>query len=146
MNADRREEGVTETEGGETAESETRQRLDGITEKIIGCAYAVGNELGHGFAEKVHENSMLIEVRDAGLQAEQQHRIGVTYRGVPVGDYTADLLVENAVLVEVKSARAFDDSHVAQCLNYLKGTGLSVRLLINFGKSRVEVRRIVRDF
>jgi len=129
-----------------TTPDDVRLRLDDITKKIIGCAYAVGNELGHGFAEKVYENSMLIELRDAGLRAEQQHRIGVNYRGVPVGDYAADLLVEDAVIVEIKAIRAFDDSHVAQCLNYLKGTGLGVCLLINFGAARVDVKRIVRDF
>jgi GxxExxY protein len=150
MDADgRRGAGVEETakEGkGMTEPDEVRSRLDEITKKIIGCAYAVMNELGHGFAEKVYENSMLIELRDAGLRAEQQHRVGVSYRGAPVGDYTADILVEDAVIVEIKAVRAFDDSHVAQCLNYLKGTGLSVCLLVNFGKARVDVKRIVRDF
>lgn len=128
------------------AGEEERLRLDEITKKIIGCAYAVGNELGHGFAEKVYENSLLFDLREAGLRADQQHQVSVSYRGVPVGDYIADLLVEESVIVEIKAARALDDSHVAQCLNYLKATGLNVCLLINFGKARVDIKRLVRDF
>jgi GxxExxY protein len=123
-----------------------RLELDGITRKIIGCAYTVGNGLGSGFLEKVYENALAHEVRKAGLAVEQQHDIDVWYDGVLVGKYLADLLVEGCVIVEVKTVDGLDDVHYAQCLNYLKATGLQVCLLINFAKPKVEVKRVVRNF
>lgn len=123
-----------------------RSELDGITEKIIGCAYAVVNHLGSGFLEKVYENALAHELQKAGCAVEQQHPVQVVYDGAVVGDFAADLLVEDRVLVELKAAKALDDIHKAQCLNYLKATGLHVCLLINFGAPRVEMKRIVRDF
>ena len=106
--------------------------LNQITERIIGCAYTVANTLGNGFLEKVYENAFAHELRKSGLSAEAQSPIQVTYDGVVVGDYYADLLVQRNVLVELKAVKAFNDNHVAQCLNYLKATGLKVCLLINF--------------
>ena len=123
-----------------------RLELDQMTEKIIGCAYAVSNTLGSGFLEKVYENALAHELRKTGLTVAQQHDILVRYDGVVVGEFTADLLVEERVLVELKAAKALDDIHAAQCLNYLKATGLHVCLLLNFGKPRVEVKRIVLSF
>jgi GxxExxY protein len=117
--------------------------INEVTERVIGCAYAVGNTLGSGFLEKVYENALAIEVRSAGLRVEQQHSVQVVYRGEPVGDYTADLLIERCVLVELKAVKTLDEIHMAQCLNYLKATGLSLCLLINFGKTKVEVKRVV---
>lgn len=125
---------------------ERRSELDGITEKIIGCAYAVGNELGPGFLEKVYENALAHELQKAGLVAKQQHGIQVAYDGVSVGEFVADVFVEECVLVELKTAKTLDEAHMAQCLNYLKATGLQVCLLINFGSPRVQIKRIVRDF
>ncbi len=116
--------------------------LNVVTEKIIGAAYMVGNTLGSGFLEKVYENSLAHEIRKAGLQVEQQHGIQVRYDGVVVGDYVADLLVEGRVLVELKAVQALDDIHLAQCLNCLKATKLRICLLINFGKPKVEIRRV----
>lgn len=120
--------------------------LNAITGKVIGCAYAVGGVLGCGFLEKVYENALAHEVRKAGLDVRQQHGIQVYYDGVVVGEYAVDLLIEGCVLVELKAVKALDDIHLAQCLNYLKATGLRVCLLINFGRPRVEVRRVVLDF
>ena len=122
-----------------------RDVLNKISERIIGCAYAVGNALGSGFLERVYENALAHELRKAGLRIVQQHAIAVKYDGIVVGDYVADLLVENRVLTEIKAVRALDDVHKAQCLNYLKGTGLQLCLLINFGNLRVEVKRIIQD-
>jgi GxxExxY protein len=122
-----------------------REALNKISERVIGCAYAVGNALGSGFLERVYENSLAHELRKTGLQVIQQHAIAVKYDGVVVGDYVADLLIEQKVLTEVKAVHALDDVHKAQCLNYLKGTGLSLCLLINFGNLRVEVKRIIQD-
>ena len=121
------------------------QDINKTTERIIGCAYAVGRTLGSGFLEKVYENALNHELCKAGLTVRSQWPIQVLYDGVLVGDFVADLLVEDRVLVEVKSVGAMTDIHMAQCLNYLKGTGLKVCLLVNFGGPSVEVRRIVRQ-
>lgn len=117
-------------------------RLNQISERILGCAFAVSNGLGSGFLEKVYENALAHELRKAGLSVVQQHAIAARYDGVVVGEYVADLLVESVVLVELKHARVIDDVHLAQCLNYLKATGLRLCLLLNFGKPRAEIRRI----
>jgi GxxExxY protein len=123
-----------------------KHRLNQITERIIGCAFAVSNSLGCGFLEKVYENALVHELRKNELKAEQQQPIQVHYDDVLVGDYVADVLVEGCVLVELKAMKALDDVHVAQCLNYLKATSLQICLLLNFGNPKLEVRRLVRDF
>ena len=117
-------------------------RINQISERIIGCAFAVSNGLGSGFLEKVYENALAHELRKAGLSVMQQHAMVAKYDGVVVGEYVADLLVESLVLVELKQTRSVDDVHLAQCLNYLKVTGLRLCLLLNFGKPRVDIRRI----
>lgn len=116
------------------------EMLNQLTEKIIGCAFKVANKLGCGFAEKVYENAMRIELKRLGLAVLQQHPITVTYDGEVVGDYFADLFIEGRVVVELKATRNLDDAHTAQCLNYLAATGAPICLLINFTK-RVEVKR-----
>jgi len=121
------------------------RRLNELTEKIIGCTYAVANGMGCGFLEKVYENALRIELQRAGLVVLQQHPIAVMWRGEIVGDYYADLLVEGCVVVELKAVKALDEIHMAQCLNYLKATGHRICLLINFGKPQIEVKRIVRN-
>jgi len=118
---------------------------DPLTSKIIGCAYRVANELGSGFLEKVYENALAHELRKAGIKVEQQHGIVVLYDGVEVGDYVADLLVNNQVLVELKTCKDLDDVHLAQCLNYLKATGQRVCLLMNFGRPMLQIRRLMMD-
>ena len=125
---------------------ERRKNLDKITEIVIGCAYTVISSLGSGFLEKVYENALVHELRKTGLKVFQQHSIKVIYDGIEVGDYIADLLVENYVLVELKAVKAIDDIHRAQCMNYLKATGHTVCLLINFGSPKLEVKRIVNNF
>ncbi|WP_017317078.1 GxxExxY protein [Mastigocladopsis repens] len=122
-----------------------RWELNEITEKIIGCAFTVGKGLGCGFLEKVYENALAYELRQIGLLVEQQYDIEVQYKGIVVGKFLADLLVERRVLVELKAVRVLDENHFAQCLNYLKATGLNVCLLINFGNPKVEFKRIVRN-
>ena len=126
--------------------NEDPRELNEITEKIIRCAYEVANGLGCGFLEKVYENALRIELLRAGLTVLQQHPVPVLWRGELVGDYWADLLVEGRVIVELKAAKAFDDVHMAQCLNYLKATGHRLCLLMNFGKSKLEVKRIIHGF
>jgi len=123
-----------------------RSRLDQITEKIIGCVHQVSNFLGPGFLEKVYENALAVELGQAGLHTSQQRRIEVRYKEVLVGDFVADLLVDDCVIVEIKAVRALDDVHTAQCVNYLKATGLQVCLLVNFGQPKATVKRVVYGF
>ena len=109
--------------------------LENLTSQIIGCAYAVSNTLGCGFLEKVYENALVHELRKAGLMADQQQSLRVMYDGVVVGEYLADILVHEIVILEIKAVRVLDDIHTAQCLNYLKATGL------NYVCSSILVRR-----
>lgn len=120
----------------------TEDEKDELTKKIIGCAFTVSNALGAGFLEKVYENALVHELRKQGLRVEQQKIITAQYDGVVVGDYIADLIVENQILIELKAAKGLDDVFVAICLNYLKVTKLRRCLLINFGKPKIEIRRI----
>ena len=117
--------------------------LDEITEKIIGCAYEVSNSLGSGFVEKVYENSLFHQLLKSNLGVVQQHQINVFYDNVSVGEFFADLLVEEKVLLELKAVRQLEDVHVAQVMNYLKASGLPICLLINFGRPKIEIRRFV---
>ena len=120
-----------------------KDSINQLSERIIGCAFRVINALGHGFLEKIYENALAHELRKAGLAVAQQQGITVCYDEIVVGEYTVDLLVEGTVMVELKAMKALDNAHVAQCINYLKGTGLWLCLLLNFGKSRLEIQRIV---
>lgn len=113
-----------------------------LTERIIGCALTVLHVLGTGFLEKVYERALTHELGKAGLAVSQQHLMTVRYDGVVVGEYAVDLLVEQTVLVELKVVRTLDDIHQAQCLNYLKASGLHLCLLLNFGRPRLEIKRI----
>lgn len=120
-----------------------KQDFNELTHKIIGCAYEVSNKLGVGFLEKVYENATAHEIRKSGLSVIQQHAIDVIYDGVTIGEYFADLVVENLVIVEFKVTSNLTDIHAAQCLNYLRATGKPVCLLINFGKPKVQIKRIL---
>ncbi len=124
---------------------ERRLRLNSITDHVIGAAFTVSNTLGCGFLEKVYENALVHELRKAGLKVAQQYDIDVHYDGKVVGEYTTDMLVEDRVLVELKAVKVLNDIHMAQCLNYLKATGLSICLLINFAKPKLEIKRIIRE-
>ena len=115
---------------------------DALTESVLGCAFKVANALGPGFLEKVYENALIHELRKSGLQAEQQIPMQVIYDGQIVGSYVADLLVDARLIVELKACKALDDAHMAQCLNYLKATGLRTCLLLNFGTPRLQIKRI----
>lgn len=118
-------------------------RLNQITEKIIACGYKVSNGLGCGFLEKVYENLMVLALRKAGLHVEQQIRFKVSFEGAEVGEYVADLVVQNLVLNEIKAVQHLDEIHEAQCLNQLAVTGLPIYLMMNFAKPKLEIRRIV---
>jgi len=116
-----------------------------LTQKIIGCAYAVHNKMGFGFQESVYEKCMLIELEKAGLKAIAQQPVRVFYEGRDVGDFAADLLVEDKVIVELKSVRHLTLAHEAQLVNYLVAMRMPLGLLINFGEERVEVKRKVKS-
>lgn len=118
-------------------------KLNSFTEKIIGCAFRVSNQLGSGFVEKVYENALILELKKEGINYEQQVPLKVLYDGVPVGKFIADLIIENAILVELKAVEKLDKIHFAQCLNYLKATDLKLCLLINFGTQKVQIKRII---
>ena len=118
--------------------------INQITQVIIGCAFTVSNSLGSGFMEKVYENALGHEIRKRNLAVEQQHPIHIMYDGVLVGDFVADLFVEQCVIVELKTVQALTDVHMGQCMNYLRATGTPVCLLINFYKPRLEYKRIVQ--
>jgi GxxExxY protein len=114
-----------------------------LTFKIRGCVFEVFRELGAGYLEKVYENALLIELRNAGLHAASQVPSVVHYKGQEVGNYMADIVVENRVLLEIKAIAALAREHEAQILNYLKATGLKVGLLINFSSPKAQVKRFV---
>ncbi len=118
---------------------------DELTKKIIGCAYKVHNTLGTGFLEKVYENALMIELKNSGLDAKQQVGIPVSYKDIIVGDYYADIIVEDEIILELKAVENLAKIHEVQLVNYLHGTGLEIGLLINFGRS-VEVKRKYKDY
>lgn len=116
-------------------------RHSALTKEIIGKFDEVYNDLGYGFLESVYENSLAIALRDKGFEVHQQIAIPVSFRGRPVGDFTADVLVNKLILLELKSARSIDQAHIAQLLNYLKATEIEVGLLLNFGP-KPEFKRV----
>ena len=118
-------------------------KLSDITEKITKAYYDVYNTLGYGFLEKVYENAMLIELRGMGLSVEKQKPISVSYHGNEVGEYYADIVVNECVIIELKAAEALCEEHEYQLINYLKATDIEVGLLLNFGKEP-EIKR--REF
>ncbi len=105
-----------------------------LTDAIIGSYHAVFNELGYGFLERVYQNAMYLELKNEGYEVEAQKQIKVHYKGAVVGDYYADLLVENSVILELKACDALTDDHEIQLLNYLRATDIEVGLLLNFGR------------
>lgn len=118
------------------------QDVNLITQKIIGCSYTVSNALGIGFIEKVYENALAHIIHKSGLKVSQQYPIKVPFDGIIVGEFLADLLVEERVLVELKAVSMLKDEHTAQALNYLRATGLEICLLVNFGTSKIEIKRL----
>jgi GxxExxY protein len=112
------------------------------THAIIGAAFEVHKHLGYGYLEKVYQRAMQVELLSRGLKAEMEHAIQVYYKGVVVGDYAADLFVDGRVIVELKVAPEYCPAHEAQLLNELVSTRVSVGLLINFGRERVEFKRM----
>ncbi len=117
--------------------------IDEITYIINGAIFEVNRELGGGFLEKVYENSLMIELTNKGLKAENQVQVEVRYKGMHVGEYYPDIVVENSVIIEIKAIESLQKIHEAQILNYLKATGYKVGFLVNFRYPRADIRRFI---
>jgi GxxExxY protein len=113
------------------------------TSRVIGAAFEVHNTLGYGFLERVYQRAMQVELIKRGSTAETEGPIKVLYKNVVVGEYYADLVVDGCVIVEIKVAKSYNPEDEAQILNELKATGMKVGVLVNFGRERVEYKRMV---
>ena len=120
--------------------------LDSLSEKVLSAVFEVSNTLGAGFLEKVYQRALLRELSLRGIRATTEASFSVIYKGQSVGEYFADLLVEDALVLELKCAERLANEHTAQCLNYLRASGRTVCLLVNFQKPKVEWKRIVLGF
>jgi GxxExxY protein len=120
--------------------------FDSLTDRVLGAIFEVSNTLGAGFLEKVYERALVKELALRGIRATAQASLAVTYKGHYVGEYFADLLVEDILVVELKCAEHLAGEHTAQCLNYLRASGRALCLLVNFQKPKVEWKRIVYGF
>jgi GxxExxY protein len=117
--------------------------LQPLTQQLIGAAFEVHNLLGFGFLEKVYQRAMQVELQLRGVKVELEPKIQVQFKGVIVGDYAADLLVEGKIIVELKTDATYQSLHEAQLLNELRSTGIKLGYLINFGREKVEYKRMV---
>ena len=117
-----------------------------LSQKIIGCAMTVHRTLGSGFVESVYQKAFAHEMRKAGLEVECETKIQVTYDDVVVGDFSADMLVQNLILIENKAVQALIPAHEVQLVNYLMATGIEIGLLLNFGATRLEYKRKTRIY
>jgi GxxExxY protein len=123
-----------------------RESLNTLFEAVVGAAYEVSNTLGTGFAEKVYERALVKELALTGIPARPQVPYQLTYKGQAIGEYVADLVVDGRLLVELKCVHSLAKEHLAQCLNYLRASGLSLAVLINFQHSKVVWLRVVSGF
>ncbi|TNC94235.1 MAG: hypothetical protein FD119_3277, partial [Stygiobacter sp.] len=117
--------------------------LDALTETIIGAAFTVANDLGHGFLEAVYRNALIEELTFQGLSVAKEKSYPVFYRQKQVGHYCADIVVENTVIIELKAVETLSPAHRAQLLNYLKASTLPIGLLLNFGTSKIQMKRVL---
>jgi GxxExxY protein len=123
-----------------------RGYLADLTEQVLGAVFEVSNTLGSGFLEKVYQRALLQELRLRGIRAAAEVSFTVTYKGHRLGEYFADIVVENVLVIELKCTDRLSNEHTAQCLNYLRASNLNLCLLINFQRSKVEWKRIVQGF
>jgi GxxExxY protein len=126
--------------------ADERRCPDSLTEQVLAAIFEVSNTLGAGFLEKVYERALLRELTLRGIRATAQASFKVTYKGSIVGDYFADILVEDSLVIELKCVDRLANEHTPQCLNYLKSSGQTVCLLVNFQKAKVDWKRIVNGF
>ena len=120
--------------------------MNSLTESVIGAAFEVSNTLGAGFLEKVYEHALVNELALRGIAAATQATYPVAYKGHIIAEFQPDMVVENILIVELKCADRFAPTHLAQCISYLQASGLSLALLLNFQHSKVQCRRVVREF
>lgn len=125
------------------AERSNAQTVNDLSRVVIGHALTVAGTLGSGFFEKVYETALVHELRKAKIPVRRQYGMKIWYDGIVAGEYVADLLVANTLLVELKAARTLDPIYHAQCTNYLKATGLNLCLLLNFGSPKLQIKRVV---
>jgi GxxExxY protein len=144
-NGEQMEGQAIEREAVRLCDSE-KAALHALCEQVIGAVYEVANTLGPGFLEKVYEHALIRELSLRGVEAEAQVAVPVNYKGAAIGVYFADILVDGRLIVELKCVERFSDEHMAQCINYLKATGLRVCLLVNFQNAKVHWQRIVHNF
>lgn len=119
------------------------RRFDLLTERVLGAIFEVSNMLGSGFFEKLYERALELELRLRGMRVASQVSFSVMYKGCYIGEYFADLVVEDVLVIELKCVERFANEHVAQCLNYLRASGRSICLLVNFQRPKVEWKRII---
>jgi len=124
----------------------TEEDLAGLTERVLAAVFEVSNTLGAGFLEKVYERALLQELALRGISAIPQASFAVIYKGQSVGEYFADILVEDELVVELKCVERLGNEHTAQCLNYLRASGRRFCLLVNFQRPKVEWKRIVLGY
>jgi|SRR5882724_7151521 len=122
---------------------EKNYSLQPVTQQLIGAAFEVHNVLGFGFLERIYQRAMQVELQSRGLKVKLEPKIQVQFKGVIVGDYAADLLVEGKIIVELKTDAVYQAVHEAQLVNELRGTGIKLGYLINFGREKVEYKRMV---
>lgn len=122
-----------------------REWIDGKIRLVVGAAFEVSNHLGCGFLEKVYERALLHELNRRGMVVKQQIGLPVFYKGKQVGDFVADLLVEERIIVELKCVDVLGSIHMAQCINYMKASGLKVCLLVNFQHPRIQWKKLVNN-
>src|SRR5208282_5993508 len=126
--------------------ADERRCPDSLTEQVLAAVFEVSNTLGVGFLEKVYERALLRELTLRGIRATAQTSLTVTYKGQNVGEYFADILVADVLMIELKCVDRLANEHTAQCLNYLRASGLGLCLLVNFQKPKVEWKRIIQGF
>jgi GxxExxY protein len=117
-----------------------------LSEGVIACAIQVSKSLRNGFLEKVYGNALAIEMKDAGIVFQREHPISVRYRDSVVGEYVADFLIDSRLIVEIKAVHSLAKEHEWQVLNYLSATDVPVGLLLNFGSSRLQIKRLARNY
>jgi GxxExxY protein len=126
--------------------TDERGYFNALTELVLGAVFEVSNTLGAGFLERVYQRALLTELRLRGIRAAPEVSLGVTYKDHLIGEYFADILVEDVLVIESKCVERLANEHTAQCLNYLQASGLTICLLVNFQKPKVEWKRVVRGF
>jgi GxxExxY protein len=126
--------------------TDKRRWFDDLTERVLGAVFEVSNTLGSGFLEKVYRRALLHQLSLQGIRAAAEVSFSVTYKSHLVGEYFADILVEDVLVIELKCAERLSNEHTAQCLNYLRASGRTLCLLVNFQKPKVEWKRIVHGF